>query len=1178
MAPRFTSFKSVWNKVMQHSDIENAVSPEKPIVPKRNPLSLSASTSALSSSTSSSVARSTQRKGGTKFTVSPPEDGEPASTSASMTGSFEEANAIDASCRSSMYVGTAAGGVNETEASAAVPVLRDMKTPSVAGSDVGSTHARDHSFVTPRDTVESAEEHTPLELPQLGHPSPVAKAYPDAVQSAVPDAGRDSNRIVKHSEPLQTSQAIPQAKSEADPIPSRPAEVVHEDILNELELQDDPLDSGMFRALIFTDTHLGHKEGDPVRGNDAFNAFEEVLFLAKHLSVDAIFHSGDMFDDSHPSRAVMYRTMELLRQYCGKGEGTPGADTFSYHVPRDVAPRNEERRKLALQGFHIPESRERRIPFFVIHGNHDNPTALNGLSPIDLLDVSGLVTFFGTTTDMNRVELRPILLRKGSINVALYGLGWVKDDYLYQAFEEGRVVFVPPSDLERNWYNVLLFHQNRYPRRGKGTLDYIPETLLPEWLDLVVWGHEHECLKYPQRCESRNFHILQLGSTVQTSMAASEMAPKHCCLLELDGERVTFSPITLETARQLHYSDISLAQLGITNGSENDIGSKLSTMVNHILNGMRNRPKTALRASQVAHITISRDDRFKLRSAVENAERLPLIRLRVDHSGFDSINPRTFGNNFVGRVANPADILRFWQKHPSRSLRPEASNGAAQDGDLGAGAFAMDVKNTVFPAIEQQCRLKLLLERELNDAVERFAMAMEAPAIADYVRKSVEQMHEVLRASMAEQAGSQLCENVYDQIVEREILARTQAARVQAGLDSSRASAGILAESTSMSDVLNPSGVMDPLAAVASNSYYVSSAGKDASVSLGSSVCLDASTKSTVPTHMSSSMGPALSRGPTTPRGAAASLSNVDSANLGVSLDANTCADFNQAPNTSGSVDLGSSMLSGSGVMRDFMAQSPRLASIQTKSPVREVYARKSESSPAASPLRQNQSMSFQTHVQSAQFPTPSSVFHKSSTQSQQVTFIDQGTPASSSSSHYAEALRGPKRERSGDSTSRKAGKRVCSQELPSGVTTAEIADALMPVESIALLGRGRRLGHVGSINNDDKPLELSDFDDTVLPLASSTWDRSTGSAGMERLQRDSQSHLGPVVDLNTPRLSRNEDDSYAGQQTIVRSSPSASPLRGLSSQLEDSKDSPNQRNCSQGFRNTLISMFFKKK
>jgi double-strand break repair protein MRE11 len=47
---------------------------------------------------------------------------------------------------------------------------------------------------------------------------------------------------------------------------------------------------------------------------------------------------------------------------------------------------------------------------------------------------------------------------------------------------------------------------------------------------------------------------------------------------------------------------------------------------------------------------------------------LPLIRLRVDYTGFSTIHVQRFGQKYVGRVANPYDIL-LWQKSTQRKAR-----------------------------------------------------------------------------------------------------------------------------------------------------------------------------------------------------------------------------------------------------------------------------------------------------------------------------------------------------------------------------------------------------------------------------------------------------------------------------------------------------------------------------
>lgn len=46
------------------------------------------------------------------------------------------------------------------------------------------------------------------------------------------------------------------------------------------------------------------------------------------------------------------------------------------------------------------------------------------------------------------------------------------------------------------WFNIFVLHQNRVTR-GQGAKNAIKEDYLPSFLDLVIWGHEHECIPDP---------------------------------------------------------------------------------------------------------------------------------------------------------------------------------------------------------------------------------------------------------------------------------------------------------------------------------------------------------------------------------------------------------------------------------------------------------------------------------------------------------------------------------------------------------------------------------------------------------------------------------------------------------------------------------------------------------
>lgn len=66
------------------------------------------------------------------------------------------------------------------------------------------------------------------------------------------------------------------------------------------------MSDSIFRILIATDTHVGFKERDPLRGNDSFEIWEEILQIAKRENVDFMLHGGDLFDENTPSRQTMF--------------------------------------------------------------------------------------------------------------------------------------------------------------------------------------------------------------------------------------------------------------------------------------------------------------------------------------------------------------------------------------------------------------------------------------------------------------------------------------------------------------------------------------------------------------------------------------------------------------------------------------------------------------------------------------------------------------------------------------------------------------------------------------------------------------------------------------------------------------------------------------------------------
>lgn len=91
-----------------------------------------------------------------------------------------------------------------------------------------------------------------------------------------------------------------------------------------------------------------------------------------------------------------------------------------------------------------------------------------------MLSVSGVLNYFGKVdlaADEGQpdagdkgIRIKPILLRKGTTHLAMYGVGNVKDARMHYELRSNRVkMFMPEGGEvgEEDWFNMLLVHQNR---------------------------------------------------------------------------------------------------------------------------------------------------------------------------------------------------------------------------------------------------------------------------------------------------------------------------------------------------------------------------------------------------------------------------------------------------------------------------------------------------------------------------------------------------------------------------------------------------------------------------------------------------------------------------------------------------------------------------------------------
>lgn len=137
------------------------------------------------------------------------------------------------------------------------------------------------------------------------------------------------------------------------------------------QLADSTAAADTIRILVATDSHVGYNERDPIRGDDSWKSFDEVMTLARERDVDMVLLSGDLFHENKPSRKALYQTMKTLRSNCY------GEKPCELEIMSDTS--QEFQTGGGCINYQDPDINV-AIPVFSIHGNHDDPSGVSGVS------------------------------------------------------------------------------------------------------------------------------------------------------------------------------------------------------------------------------------------------------------------------------------------------------------------------------------------------------------------------------------------------------------------------------------------------------------------------------------------------------------------------------------------------------------------------------------------------------------------------------------------------------------------------------------------------------------------------------------------------------------------------------------------------------------------------------
>ncbi|XP_052818533.1 double-strand break repair protein MRE11-like [Mya arenaria] len=475
-------------------------------------------------------------------------------------------------------------------------------------------------------------------------------------------------------------------------------------------------EENIFKILIATDIHLGYAEKDPIRGNDSLVTFEEILENARKHEVDFVLLGGDLYHENKPSRRIVHGTLSLFRNYC------LGDKPVQFEFLSDQS-KNFEHCQFPALNYEDPNLNI-AIPVFSIHGNHDDPTGQGNLCSLDVLHSAGYVNYFGKTNSLDKIQVSPLLFQKGSSKLALYGLGSVRDERLHRVFLHKNVTMLRPKENRDDWFNMFVIHQNRSKH---GPTNHIPEQFLDDFLDLIFWGHEHECRLEAEWNGTQNFYVTQPGSSVATSLSEGETVTKHCGLLMIKGKNFKITPIRLETVRQFYMEDIVLSDTSL-NPLDHDIGKKVEAYC-------QRRVEDLLERAAREH------------TGNKKQPTQPLIRIRIDYSGgFEPFSQHRFGQKFVERVANPKDMIYFMRKKAVAAGKQESGDVDLEDIKVDLpSARVEDMVKEYFTQADEKLRLQVLTEKGIGEAVKEFVDKEEKDAIPQLVIYQLERTQDHLK-------------------------------------------------------------------------------------------------------------------------------------------------------------------------------------------------------------------------------------------------------------------------------------------------------------------------------------------------------------------------------------------------------------------------------------------------
>ncbi|KAH8092407.1 manganese ion binding protein [Aureococcus anophagefferens] len=325
---------------------------------------------------------------------------------------------------------------------------------------------------------------------------------------------------------------------------------------------------------------------------------------------------------------------------------------------------------------------------------------------------------------------------------------------------------------------------------GRGRNACVHESMIPEWFDLVVWGHEHECLVEPRESAVGTFrHAAGSGAATapararrsgrfeatgtptrasratveRTARRRSGAGPIAALLAERGARRARAPPGPSRAAPQATArrapSTAACSRSAATSSASSPCASRGAARRRRrrcgpagaaggaAAGGGDAAVADALAAEVAALVAAARaaapPPRFPRMTCP--SRRRTRLAARVDRTGFGDVRAARLGARFVGDVANPGTVLHV--------ARAAAGGGGGRCAAAPAPAprtaklDAVQIEDLVQGHLDaDESKLQVLPEDKMNRALEDFVRKAEGGAFAELVEQELATQKALARA------------------------------------------------------------------------------------------------------------------------------------------------------------------------------------------------------------------------------------------------------------------------------------------------------------------------------------------------------------------------------------------------------------------------------------------------